>query len=88
MQTLTCSPRSETFKAARERIFAELEALGWTVTRGLKVPYATAPTRRRDRVWFKPQALYAGGDNLNNSRSICSDYRGVRGADIEKAVLK
>lgn len=32
--------------------------------------------------------IEAFGDSLNNSRSICSDYRNVRGADIEKAVLK
>lgn len=83
--------KKETFTAARERLFSELADLGWTIQKRntstlkpLKVPYAIAPNG--ERVWFKPQSLYAGGNNLNTAYSICSDYRGLRGQDVDREI--
>lgn len=78
----------ETFAAAQSRIFSELKALGWTIVSHLKVPYAVSPFVRPFgegpiKVWFKPQALYSGGHTLNDSHSLCSDYRDVTGYQIQ-----
>jgi hypothetical protein len=88
---MTQHHKKETFAAARSRIFAELTALGWKIQqrnaysfKPLKVPYATA--QNGERVWFKPQSLYALGNDLNSSNSICSDYRGVRGLAIDDKI--
>lgn len=76
--------KRETFKQARERLFAELTALGWQVTtfshrtmKPLKVPYAT---KNDAKLWFMPQAVYLSNGKLatlNDAHSLESDMRGV-----------
>jgi hypothetical protein len=84
---------SETFAKARHRLFEELTAAGWKVTtfsfrtmKPLKVPYAE---KGRDKLWFKPQALYySSGPGLavNDARSIQDDIRGINAAEVERLV--
>jgi hypothetical protein len=85
--------KPETFASARERLMTELTAAGWKVTtfsfrtmKPLKVPYAE---RGRDKLWFKPQALYwssGPGIAVNDARSIQDDIRGINAAEVERLV--
>jgi hypothetical protein len=48
----------ETFKAARIRLLAGLNLIGWkTSSFSLKVPWAEIPNTDY-RLWFRPQAIY------------------------------
>jgi hypothetical protein len=70
-----------TFAQARACHLAGLAALGWTVAAHLKVPHAT----RRDglRLWFRPQAVYAGlGTDFGAARSVVEDSRAVSTAAL------
>ena len=73
----------ETFRAARGRLLDELHANGWTLSRrDLKVPHATLGA---DRVWFKPQALYASAGlpaQLKDAWSVLPDYRELSYANL------
>jgi len=77
--------KQETFKQARERLFAEVrDSPGWELRvvdtrtfKPLKVPYA----ERSDgaRIWFKTQALYythGSMKRLTTGRSLVDDMRG------------
>ena len=73
-----------TYKAKQAILLNNLEARGWTVQRGLKVPHATAPDfmgMRRVRVWFKAQSIHiacssSGNPSFRDSRSIhAGDFR-------------
>ena len=78
---------AETFKKAQVRILKELEALGWEVKRDLTYPWAKKRLDRGDvQLWFKTQSIYLGWAVMKDARSICSDYRGVIGAQLEKSV--
>jgi hypothetical protein len=49
--------KKETYPVARTRLLNELEAHGWNVKRGLKVPWAE---HNGIQVSFRPQAVYCG----------------------------
>jgi hypothetical protein len=67
----------KTFKQATTDLLAALTGMGWTVKAGLKIPHATSPDGLT-RLWFKPQAVYAGrGSDFGAARSITSDLRTV-----------
>lgn len=74
----------ETFKAAHDRIFAELGQAGWTLSSTyLKVRHATSPDGRV-RVWFKPQALWVseGKHTVGEARSMHVEARGLPTATV------
>ena len=74
----------ETFKAARERLFRELAAMGWKVVtynmgHALKYPYVLAPNG--ERFTFTAQAVRRGGlDGL----STWDDIRGMSAETFAK----
>jgi hypothetical protein len=76
-----------TFRVARQRLLAGLEARGWRVARSLKVPHATSPDGAT-RLWFKTQAIYVNDPGTNpsafsNTHSLVSDMRTLSGvADL------
>ncbi len=57
-------PKVETYKAARERLLRELQALGWKTSKpGLKIPWAE-PVGGAYRLWFRAQAVYKDAHSL------------------------
>lgn len=75
----------ETFKKAQTRLLNELEQRGWAVKRDLTYPWAKKSIGRDDvQLWLKTQSIYMGWAVMKDARSICSDYRGVTGAQIEQ----
>lgn len=77
---------SETFKAARERLFRELPALGYKVTtynmgHTLKVPYVTKNGRRFD---FHAQSVYDHDANL----SMWLDIRDMSAKQFDEKVMR
>ena len=61
----------ETFAEARARLYEELRAKGWIVSKpDLKVPWAM-PRSRKFKLSFKPQAIY------KDEHSTLLDMRGL-----------
>lgn len=72
--------RRSTYKEASEYHLDAAEAAGYKVAKKLKTPYieATDPQAGLYRVFFKPQATYAGpGRKLKDARSMGVDRRKV-----------
>ena len=74
-----------TYKQATNDLLSSLEARGWTVKRGLKVPHATVERGSETvRLWFKPQSIHGascqasvGNPEFARSRSLhAGDFRG------------
>jgi len=68
-----------TYAQARERLFAHLRSLGWTVKPNLKVPQAITPSG--SVVYFKAQAVYL------NSHSLWIDIREVSPSQFVESVM-
>lgn len=83
-----------TYKQAQAAIMDKLDANGWTVKRGLKVPHATNYAGDI-RLYFKSQSIYVDGRHrppfsFNASRSTHEDPKKLApksAEEIEKALL-
>jgi hypothetical protein len=68
-----------TYPQARERLFAHLRSLGWTVKPSLKIPQAVTPAG--NVVYFKAQAVYL------NQHSLWIDIREISPSQFVEVVV-
>ena len=67
----------ETYGKARERLLAELKALGWQTSKpDLKVTWAVPPSRGY-KLWFRAQAVY---------KDVHSLFIEIRGLPVERLI--